>query len=319
MSPFQRLIGQSQAVELLQQAIALDRIAPAYLFAGPSGTGRALAAQCFSHQLFCYGQPKDHDALIRQKLVDRNHPDFLWVQPTYLHKGRTISASEAADMGLKRKATPQIRLAQIREITQFLSRPPLEANRTVVVIEEAETMAEAAANGLLKTLEEPGKATLILIASSRDALLPTLTSRCQHIAFYRLPQQQMAEVLHRCQAQTVLDYPELLRMAQGSPGQAIASWKQLQTIPEALHQRLSKRPQSAIEALTLAQAIAKELDTQAQLWLVDYLESLYWQQWQGQECLTQLEKVRHYLSCYVQPRLVWECTFLSLINADSRL
>ena len=318
MSPFQALIGQSQAVELLQQAIAVERIAPAYLFAGPAGTGRALAAQCFSQVLLCCDQSKDHHALIAQKVIDRNHPDFLWVQPTYLHKGRTISASEAAEMGLKRKATPQIRLAQIREITQFLSRPPLEANRTVVVIEDAETMAEAAANGLLKTLEEPGKATLILIASSRDALLPTLTSRCQHIAFYRLPQQQMVEVLHRCQAQAVLEYPELLAMAQGCPGQAIVSLRQLQTLPEALPQRLSKRPQSAIEALSLAQAIAKELDTQTQLWLVDYLESLYWRQWQEQECLTQLEKVRHYLNCYVQPRLVWECTFLSLINSGSK-
>ncbi len=48
----------------------------------------------------------------------------------------------------------------------------------MVVIEDAETMAEPAANGLLKTLEEPGKATLILIAPSPEALLPTLVSRC---------------------------------------------------------------------------------------------------------------------------------------------
>ena len=208
-------MGQSHAVELLQQAIATERIAPAYLFAGPSGTGRALAAQCFAQELLCCGQSRNHHALVRQKVIDSNHPDFLWVQPTYLHKGRAISAAEAAEMGLKRKATPQIRLEQIRKITQFLSRPPLEAPRTVVVIEEAQTMAEAAANGLLKTLEEPGKATLILIAPSRETLLPTLISRCQHIAFYRLPQQQMIAVLRRCQAQTVLDIPNYSAWLRG--------------------------------------------------------------------------------------------------------
>jgi DNA polymerase-3 subunit delta' len=298
---------------LLQQALARKRIAPAYLFAGPAGTGRALAARYFSQQLLCLGLSSERHQSAQQRLADGNHPDFLRVEPTYQHQGQTISAAEAAASGLKRKAPPQIRIEQVREITQFLSRPPLEAHRAVAIIEEAQSMAEAAANALLKTLEEPGRATIILIAPSRDSLLPTLVSRCQQISFYRLSEADMAAVLRRCGGEAVLDYPELLEIAQGSPGQAIASLAQLQAMPEALRQRLAQLPKSRLDALDIAKTIAKELDTQAQLWLIDYLQSLYWRRWQQKHMLDLLEKARQYLLGYVQPRLVWECTLLAFV------
>lgn len=62
----------------------------------------------------------------------------------------------------------------------------MRASRSLVVLTQAETMNEAAANALLKTLEEPGRATLILIAPSPSALLNTIVSRCQKIPFYPL-------------------------------------------------------------------------------------------------------------------------------------
>ena len=161
LNPFAQLVGQNQASELLTQAIASSRIAPAYLFAGANGVGRSLAARCFIEQLFCLNLPESKQQQIHHRLQLGNHPDLLWIQPTYLHQGKLLSASEAAAALVKRKAPPTIRIEQIREITQFLSRPPLEAIRSVVVIEQAEAMAEAAANALLKTLEEPGQATLI--------------------------------------------------------------------------------------------------------------------------------------------------------------
>lgn len=309
---FPDLIGQPQAVELLQQAINRERIAPAYLFAGPSGTGKALAAKYFSQQLLCLGLPSDRHQSAQQRLFDSNHPDFLLVEPTYQHQGQAISAAEAAASGLKRKAPPQIRIEQVRDLVQFLSRPPLEAKRAVAVIEEAQSMAEAAANALLKTLEEPGRATIILLAPNRDSLLPTLVSRCQQVSFYRLSETDMATVLRRCGAETVLNYPELLEIAQGSPGQAIASLAQFQAIPEAVRQRLAQLPKSHLDALDLAKTIAKELDTQSQLWLIDYLQSLYWRRWQKKQLLELLEKTRQYLLSYVQPRLVWECTLLAM-------
>ncbi|NEO25983.1 MAG: DNA polymerase III subunit delta', partial [Kamptonema sp. SIO4C4] len=190
MSPFDTLIGHQTSIELLEQAVAKDRIAPAYLFVGSPGIGRRLAAFGFSELLLRQNLPPEQYPRVHKKLAGQNHPDFLWIQPTYTHQGQLLTAQEAAESGLKRKAPPKIRIEQVREIGEFLSRPPLEASRAVVVIEDAHTMAEAAANALLKTLEEPGRATLILISPSADALLPTLVSRCQRIPFYRLAEAE---------------------------------------------------------------------------------------------------------------------------------
>ncbi|MBF2009237.1 MAG: AAA family ATPase [Chlorogloeopsis fritschii C42_A2020_084] len=308
---FAQLIGQPQAVELLTQAVKQNRVAPAYLFVGANGVGRGLAARCFMELLFSNGL-SEAITVIRTKLQKDNHPDVLWVQPTYQYQGQRLTATEAAEKGLKRKAPPVIRLEQIREIAEFLSRLPLEAPRQIVVVEQAETMAEAAANALLKTLEEPGQATLILIAPSPDSILPTLVSRCQRIPFYRLDTAAMTEVLKRIGHQEILQHQAVLSIAAGSPGEAIAAYQQLQAISPELLQAVTKIPKNYIQALQLARDIDKALDTEAQLWLIDYLQQSYWQQWQQPSIVKQLEQARKSLLCYAQPRLVWECTFLKL-------
>ncbi|MEQ8384925.1 MAG: DNA polymerase III subunit delta' [Coleofasciculus sp. A1-SPW-01] len=306
------IIGQKQAIALLEGAMTANRIAPAYLFVGSPGVGRGLVARWFIEQLFCQDIPPQKQPLVQKRLQQGNHPDLLWVEPTYLHNGIRLSAKEAAEKGLKRKAPPQIRLEQIREISQFLGRSPLEASRQIVVLEQTETMAESAANGLLKTLEEPGNATLILIAPSPDALLPTLVSRCQRIPFSRLAQDDMAQVLQQTGYQQILQEPSILAIAQGSPGEAIAAFEQLQAIPPELLAKLNQLPNSSRMALELAKEIDKTLDPQAQLWLVDYLQHQYWQHQPHTQIIHQLEQARTYLLGYAQPRLVWEVTFLEL-------
>lgn len=319
INPFAQLVGQNQAVELLTQAIAQNRIAPAYLFTGADGVGRKLAARCFIEQLFCFNMPESRQQQIHHRVQLGNHPDLLWVEPTYLHQGKLLSAAEAASAGVKRKAPPSIRIEQIRQITQFLSRFPLEATRSVVVLEQAETMAEAAANALLKTLEEPGQATLILIAPATEALLPTLVSRCQRIPFYRLDRQSIAQVLQQTGNEEILSQPQMIAIAEGSPGEAIASMQQLQLIPSDLLEKLNQLPKSLHDALELARQIDKTLDTEAQLWLIDYLQHCYWQKFlQGEiqhSPLEKLEKARNNLLSYAQPRLVWEVTLLDLTEA----
>lgn len=313
---WETLVGQEQAIALLQGAIAQNRIAPAYLFAGSPGVGRSLAARGFIEQLFCQVSP-EKQPLIKKRLQQGNHPDLLWVEPTYLHNGNLLSATEAAEKGVSRKAPPQIRLEQIREIGQFLGRAALEAPRKVVVLEQAETMAEGAANGLLKTLEEPGKATLILIAPSVESLLPTLVSRCQRIPFRRLAQENLEAVLRQTGHEEILQSASILAIAEGSPGAAIKAFAQLQAIPAALLAKVIKLPQTPRQALELAKEI-EQIDSQAQLWLVDYLQHCYWQQFlagkMAQSCLQQLENARKYLLGYAQPRLVWEVTLLELIQ-----
>lgn len=315
-SPFDTLLGQSTGVELLLRAVTCNRIAPAYLFMGPAGIGRRLAATSFAELVLVPrsgGISNVQD--LRRRIQQRNHPDLLWVEPTYLYQGKRITVAEAIELGVKRKSPPQIRLEQIREVARFLSRPPLEAHRSLVIIDQAETMAEAAANGLLKTLEEPGQATLILLAPEAHSLLSTLVSRCQCVPFFRLDETTMATVLQQTGHDEILAHPEILAIAQGSPGQAIASWQQQQAIPTGLLQQLAQPPQTLQQALTQARTVAKELDTEAQLWLIDYLQHCYWQQTQAQAVvwLEQLEQARRQLLSYCQPRLVWEVTLMALV------
>ena len=302
---FSSLVGQPQAVALLSQAIACDRIAPAYLFAGPPGVGRSLAARAFLECLTSRSEPSTRHL--------ENHPDLLWIEPTYSHQGKLITVSEMIAKGEPLPRTrPQVRLAQIRQITQFLSQTPLEGTRLLAVIDQAETMAEAAANGLLKTLEEPGNATLILIAPSSDALLSTLVSRCQRIPFYRLSDRHLRQVLTEQGHEPILDDPDLLAIAQGSPGAAITSWTQQQAIPPDLLQSCQQRFQSPRSCLELARQIEQTLDPETQLWLINYLQQTYWRLYRQANLLQILEQAKQYLGHYAQPRLVWEVTLLSL-------
>ena len=311
---FSPLVGQQQAVELLTQSVKQNRVAPAYMFVGADGVGRSLAARCFIELLFSSSVKPDQIPILQNRIRQRNHPALLWVEPTYQYQGQRLTPAEAAEKGVKRKAPPVIRLEQIREITQFLSRPPLEALRNVIVLEQAETMAESAANALLKTLEEPGKATLILIVPSPESVLPTLVSRCQKVPFYRLDTAAMTQVLTQTGNAEILQHPEVLNIAAGSPGNAILSYQQLQNIPSEFIAQVKKTPTSYRQALELAKKIDKELDSEAQLWLIDYLQQYYWQQIHEPKIIQQLEKTRKHLLCYAQPRLVWECTFLALFK-----
>ena len=313
MNAFSNLIGQPKAVELLQRAIALDRIAPAYLFCGSSGIGRTIAAKDFSQLLLTTGLSLEKQQLAMRKLQTGNHPDLLWVEPTFIKGGELYTAAQAVEQGLQYKTPPKIRIEQIRNLTQFLNRPVLEAKRQVVIIEDAQTMAEAPANALLKTLEEPGNATLILIAPDTDSLLTTLVSRCQKIQFYRLSTDNLRQILQQNNYGEILNYPELIAIAQGSPGEAIAAWTQLQSIPDELLQQLRRSPQTFLEALNLAQTLTSQLDSSTQLWLVDYLQYYYWQQNQQVHLIECWEKTRQCLLSYVQPRLVWECALLNIV------
>jgi DNA polymerase III subunit delta' len=339
MSAFASLIGQPQAIALLTQAVAKDRIAPAYLFAGPPGVGKSLAAQGFL-ELLLVGRDVDsarlpadsarldesarrqggqNDDGLARRIAQRNHPDLLWVEPTYLHQGQRLSPAEAEAAGVKRKLPPSVRLEQIREITQFLGRPPLEAARSLVVIAQAETMAEPAANALLKTLEEPGPATLILLAPSVDALLPTLVSRCQRIPFLGLDRAAMTQIL-AAEHREILAHDEIMALAQGSPGAAIAHWQRIQTIPPELLTAAHQLPTSLRDCLTLARQIAKTLELEAQLWLIDYWQQAYWQQANdfvarsaGRLPLQLLETAKFYLLSSVSPQLVWEVTLMQML------
>ncbi|XTZ20711.1 MAG: DNA polymerase III subunit delta', partial [cyanobacterium endosymbiont of Rhopalodia fuxianensis] len=233
------------------------------------------------------------------------------------YQGQLITVQEAKNLGIIRKIPPQIRIEQIREVTRFLNRPPLEAPRALVIIEDAQTMTEAAANGLLKTLEEPGQATLILLAIRTDELIQTLVSRCQKIHFYRLSCEDLINVFKEKRNEEILKNLDIMDMSQGSPGEAIVANQQLQNIPKELYQRIKNIPSNQIEALELSKIIAEKLEIHTQLWLIQYLQYYFWKKLQNKKILEILEKSRLYLLSYVQSKLVWECLLLEILSVHS--
>jgi DNA polymerase-3 subunit delta' len=327
---FVDLVGQGQAVALLAAALQQQRLAPAYLFSGPDGVGRRLGALRFLEGVVAGGSG---DPAVRRRLQAGNHPDLLWVEPTYSDKGQLVPVSQAAAAGISRKAPPQLRLEQVRGVSQFLARRPVEAPRCLVVIEAVEAMAEGAANALLKTLEEPGDGLLILLSAAPDRLLSTIRSRCQTIPFARLSADDLELVLSRVPPQPQgpeadpeaadppADPPELRELAAGSPGALLEHRRQWRALPEQLPQRcgaLLTGPQGRVspqEALALARDLSEALEVEEQLWLLDWWQLRLWRQRPDPAQQRRLETLRRQLRAYVQPRLAWEVALLELSGA----
>jgi DNA polymerase-3 subunit delta' len=269
---FDGLVGQPLAVDLLEAALQQKRLAPAYLFAGPEGVGRRLAALRFLEGVLSEGVGCER---ARRRLEDRNHPDLVWIEPTFQHQGRLLTRDEAVEAGVNRRTPPQLRLEQIRGVRRALGRQPVESTRGMVVIESTEAMAEAAANALLKTLEEPGHGLLILLTAAPERLLSTIRSRCQLIRFVRLDRPSVAEVLRRLDA-VEQDPPELLAMAAGSPGAVLEHRNRWAALPTELMPRLRHLPNEPMQALALARDVCEALDGEQQLWLINWWQQALW-------------------------------------------
>ena len=324
---FADLVGQELASHLLAAALRSRRLAPAYLFAGPDGVGRRLAALRFLEGVVATkpagaGQAAKEvlagDARLRRLLAQGNHPDLLWVEPTFQHQGRLIPASQAAESGISRKVPPQLRLEQIRDVSRFLSRRPVESGRCMVVLESVESMAETAANALLKTLEEPGDGILVLISAAPDRLLPTIRSRCQRIPFRPLTPEQVREVLGAtasAEAQEASpDPPELLELAEGSPGALLDHRRQWQSLPEGLADRLLALGPDPLASLALARDLSEALEGEQQLWLLGWWQLAGWRRRQDPLRWRRLERLRAQLLGHGQPRLAWEVALLELAS-----
>ena len=305
---FDGLVGQPLAVDLLEAALQQKRLAPAYLFAGPEGVGRRLAALRFLEGVLSEGLGCER---ARRRLEDRNHPDLVWIEPTFQHQGRLLTRDEAVEAGVNRRTPPQLRLEQIRGVRRALGRQPVESPRGMVVIESTEAMAEAAANALLKTLEEPGHGLLILLTAAPERLLSTIRSRCQLIRFVRLDRPSVAEVLRRLDA-VEQDPPELLAMAAGSPGAVLEHRNRWAALPTELMPRLRHLPNEPMQALALARDVCEALDGEQQLWLINWWQQALWTSSGDVESLKRLETLRRHLLSFVQPRLAWEVALLDL-------
>ena len=205
MSVTPALLGHDSEIAHLQDALARDRLHHAYLFEGPSGVGKhtvalwlAMAANCEADDT---ARPCGTCGTCT-RIGMGNHPDVMVLEPD------------------PTKAKANISVAQVREVIRTAGFHRFDARKRVVIIDPAEAMQPAAANALLKTLEEPPAGThFVLVASHATALLPTIVSRCQRVRFAPVPEAPLVAWL----TGRGVEAPEALaRLSQGCPGAAIA-------------------------------------------------------------------------------------------------
>jgi DNA polymerase III delta' subunit len=224
---------QDRALAVLRRALRSGRTPHAYLFEGPEGVGKEMAAQALAARLLCTAAgPADAEACgscascrllavdtERHGLASGNHPDFHLIHRGLhkLHPDRAVRAARGLFLA-------------VDLVRHFLIEPaaskPTIGPRRVFLIRDAERMNEEAQNALLKTLEEPpGQTVLILVTASAERLLPTIRSRCQRVPFGLLPRAFMEEQLARTGADPAAARA-LAVLAAGRLGAALR-WQQL--------------------------------------------------------------------------------------------
>jgi DNA polymerase-3 subunit delta' len=206
------IIGHKKQIEQLRSALASGRLHSAYLFAGPSGIGKRRVADALAAAALCEKAPAaDFDACgtcpACVKLASGNHPDFFLLSPETSERG----------------AVQHIRIDAVRELQSRLKFPPLEASRKIAVVDGADHMMEAAANALLKTLEEPTPSThFMLITSYPQRLLATIRSRSCLMSFSPLPEEQLAARIAADKGISREEATTIARLSGGSMGLATA-------------------------------------------------------------------------------------------------
>jgi len=172
------VVGHQPQIGYLQKCLSAGHLSHAYLFHGPAAVGKRLIAKLMAMSLYCQSagaKPCQKCAACHQ-IKEGSHPDVAFVNRADDKKNITIE--------------------QIRDIRFKLKLTALTNGVKIVIINEAETMSDNAANALLKTLEEPAGRTLIILIAERADLLPlTVRSRAQSLRFYLLSARQMATCL----------------------------------------------------------------------------------------------------------------------------
>jgi DNA polymerase III subunit delta' len=184
MDAFESFPEQTEAKRLLRAALD-DGPAHAYLFHGPRGVGKRVAAIAFAAELI--GTP--------DRVHRRTHPDLYLLEPV----------------------GDQIRIDEVRALRRDLHMRPFEADRRVYLILGADLMNEDAADALLKDLEEPPSyAVIVLVADDVGPLPDTIRSRCQHVPFRRLSERAIRDALaERAPGLSPAEQTTLARLAAG--------------------------------------------------------------------------------------------------------
>jgi DNA polymerase-3 subunit delta' len=251
------VLAQPTAVETLERALAAGRVHHAYLFDGPDGVGKELTAFGLAQALVCERRGDGRSPALPEpgrnlgtsaracgecRACLRAAPRAGETRP--LHPDVVVlerGLYDPAAIGRRSPETQDISIDQVRALVLARAAfPPLEGRAKVFIVRRADELSVAAANALLKTLEEPGPRThFVLLSSVADALLPTILSRTQRVRFGLLPDDVVAQLLS---ARGVANGLAIARLAAGSMSAALRL-----SDPEASAQR-----EAAVERALLA-------------------------------------------------------------------
>ena len=172
MSTLAGLEQHPHAAAVLGAALRADGMpSHAYLLSGPAGSGKRAAARTFAAELLAAGVSDPDSARLRAQ--HGAHPDLTWVTPSGAHEMRREDIDEA--------------------VVGAAAHTPFESTKRVFVLERVDTLNDAAANTLLKTLEEPAAYVVLLLLTDKPGqVLPTIASRCQHVRFDARPETAVA-------------------------------------------------------------------------------------------------------------------------------
>ncbi len=239
---FGQLTGQDSVVEQLQAAAAApERLAHAWLFTGPPGSGRSVAARSFAAALLCANQGCGQCRSCHQ-VAAGTHADLLLIRPDGLSYG----------------------VRQTRGLVLKAAASPVYGGWRVVVFEDADRATEQAANALLKAIEEPPPRTIWLLCAPSAADLPTtIRSRCRLITLRTPPTAAVAEILQR----EGVGYDESLEAARASLGH-IGRARRLATDAQTARRRadvlsVPARVTGLAEAFAAAAALVKAAEDEA--------------------------------------------------------
>ncbi|MBI5344988.1 MAG: DNA polymerase III subunit delta', partial [Deltaproteobacteria bacterium] len=251
--------GHTKEIEMLKRAVAAHRVAHAYLFAGPAGTGKRRVAALFAAALNCFqskglfggdaGEGNPCGSCLDCSMIEGNtHPNIMEIWPV--------------DKNWKRADDGLIRIEQIRELQGSLNYK-VERGRKVAIVEDADKLMGQAANAFLKTLEEPPPDSLIILISARPAeLLPTILSRCQRINFRPLSEDLIKDFLIQEKGLNGEDASVISRLSAGSVSSAVrcASERVHETWNEAALRLKGLKAADTYGVLRFADEISKRDD-----------------------------------------------------------